>query len=108
MATATKQPPTKEAANGSVRVEIFDQVYNLRGSDADYILKLAEYVDTKMRAVADATKTVDSVKVAVLTALAVADELHSLREERGEEEEHLREKAERCLNLVERALKQTA
>ena len=51
MATATKQPPTSNASNGSVRVEIFDQVYNLRGSDADYILKLAEYVDTKMRAV---------------------------------------------------------
>jgi len=50
MATATKQPPTKDPANGSVRVEIFDQVYNLRGSDPDYILKLAEYVDTKMRA----------------------------------------------------------
>ena len=27
MATATKQPPTKDLANGSVRVEIFDQVY---------------------------------------------------------------------------------
>jgi len=50
MATATKQPPTKDAVNGSVRVEIFDQVYNLRGSDPDYISKLAEYVDTKMRA----------------------------------------------------------
>ncbi len=45
-------PATNAAGvSGSVRVEIFDQVYNLRGSDADYILKLAEYVDGKMRAV---------------------------------------------------------
>jgi cell division protein ZapA len=64
---------------GSVRVEIFDQVYNLRGSDADYILKLAEYVDSKMRAVSEQTATVDSVRLAVLAALNIADEYHLLR-----------------------------
>ena len=52
MATATKNQPAKDSQNASVRVEIFDQAYNLRGSDADYILRLAEYVDSKMRAVA--------------------------------------------------------
>jgi cell division protein ZapA len=79
MATASKQPPTKDAANGSVRVEIFDQVYNLRGSDADYILKLAEYVDGKMRAVSEQTATVDSVRLAVLAALNIADEYHLMK-----------------------------
>ena len=79
MATASKQSPTKDPANGSVRVEIFDQVYNLRGSDADYILKLAEYVDAKMRAVSEQTSTVDSVRLAVLAALNIADEYHLLR-----------------------------
>ncbi len=53
MATATKHPNAQDAANSSVRVEIFDQGYNLRGTDPDYILKLAEYVDSKMRAVAE-------------------------------------------------------
>ena len=42
-------PPTETGP--SVRVEIFDQVYNLRGTDPAYILQLAEYVDSKMRAV---------------------------------------------------------
>ena len=79
MATATKQPPTKDPANGSVRVEIFDQIYNLRGSDGDYILKLAEYVDMKMRAVSEQTATVDSVRLAVLAALNIADEYHLLK-----------------------------
>lgn len=79
MATATKQPPTKDPANGSVRVEIFDQVYNLRGSDADYIIRLAEYVDSKMRAVSEQTATVDSVRLAVLAALNIADEYHLLK-----------------------------
>jgi cell division protein ZapA len=79
MATATKQPPTKDPSNGSVRVEIFDQAYNLRGSDPEYIIKLAEYVDGKMRAVAEQTHTVDTVRLAVLAALNIADEYHLLQ-----------------------------
>ena len=79
MATATKHQPVHDPANTSVRVEIFDQAYNLRGSDPDYILKLAEYVDGKMRAVAEQTATVDSVRLAVLAALNIADEYHLLK-----------------------------
>ena len=79
MATATKQQPVRDAQNGSVRVEIFDQAYNLRGSDPEYILKLADYVDTKMRAVAEQTHTVDSARLAVLAALNIADEYHLLK-----------------------------
>jgi len=79
MATATKHPNAQDAANSSVRVEIFDQGYNLRGTDPDYILKLAEYVDSKMRAVAEQTHTVDSARLAVLAALHIADEFHMLK-----------------------------
>ena len=79
MATATKQPHVQDASNGSVRVEIFDQGYNLRGTDPDYILKLAEYVDTKMRAVSSQTHTVDTARLAVLAAINIADEFHLLR-----------------------------
>jgi cell division protein ZapA len=83
MATASSVPPTNNATptvvNGSVRVEIFDQVYNLRGSDPAYIVKLAEYVDGKMRAVSEQTATVDSVRLAVLAALNIADEYHLLK-----------------------------
>jgi cell division protein ZapA len=79
MATAVKHPPVKDAANSSVRVEIFDQAYNLRGSDAEYILRLADYVDSKMRAVAEQTNTVDTARLAVLAALNIADEYHLLK-----------------------------
>jgi cell division protein ZapA len=83
MATATRQNPAKDVNNTSVRVEIFDQAYNLRGSDPKYILKLAEYVDSKMRAVAEQTNTIDTVRLAVLAALNIADE-HHLHLRRGE------------------------
>jgi cell division protein ZapA len=79
MATATKDSALRDAQSGSVRVEIFDQAYNLRGSDPEYILKLAEYVDAKMRAVAEATNTIDTVRLAVLAALNIADEYHLLK-----------------------------
>jgi cell division protein ZapA len=68
------------ASNGNhVRVEIFDQTYSLRGTDPEYIEKLAEYVDAKIRAVAEQTSTVDSVRLAVLAALNIADEYHILK-----------------------------
>jgi cell division protein ZapA len=79
MATATKESAVTDTQNASVRVEIFDQAYNLRGSDPEYIMKLAEYVDTKMRAVAEATNTIDTVRLAVLAALNIADEYHLLK-----------------------------
>ena len=72
-------PGAQKAAAGSIRVEIYDQAYNLRGTDADYILKLGEYVDLKMRAVAEKTSTADSLRVAVLAALNIADEYHLLK-----------------------------
>jgi len=68
-----------QAPAAPVRVEIYDQVYNLRGTDADYILKLADFVDTKMRSVAEQTATVDSLRLAVLAALNIADEYHLLK-----------------------------
>jgi cell division protein ZapA len=79
VATATKDQTVKDTQNTSVRVEIFDQAYNLRGTDPEYILKLAEYVDSKMRAVAEATNTIDTVRLAVLAALNIADEYHLLK-----------------------------
>ena len=92
-----------------VKVQIFGQSYAIRGElDEAYVQKLAAYVDEKMHTIADATATVDTQKVAVLAALAIADELHSMQRDRGDREELLREQAERCLTLVERALKQTA
>jgi cell division protein ZapA len=92
-----------------IKVDIYDQTYHVAGDlDPAYVERLAQCVDAKMREIARATGTVDSVKVAVLAALAIADELFTLRESAEEGREALREEAKRCLKLVERALHQTA
>ena len=70
---------TQPTAAPPIRVEIYDQVYNLRGVDAEYILKLAQFVDGKMRNVAEQTSTIDSLRLAVLAALNIADEYHILK-----------------------------
>src|ERR1700734_935778 len=79
MATATKNQAGRDAQNSSGRGEIFDQAYNLRGTDPEYIPKLAEYGDSKMRPVAKAPNTIETVRLAVLAALNIADEYHLLK-----------------------------
>ena len=71
---------TIEAPPQSIAVEIYDQVYHLRGTDHAYIERLAHVVDAKMRAVSAHGNTVDSLRVAVLAALNIADELCAVRQ----------------------------
>jgi cell division protein ZapA len=76
--SATQQntkPQTAARESTAVVVEIYDQIYQLSGTDAAYIERLAALVDSKMRAVSAHGATVDSLRVAVLAALNIADEL---------------------------------
>jgi cell division protein ZapA len=74
------QVPPQPAGPQSVSVDIYDQIYNLRGTDPAYIERLASLVDAKMRAVSAHGNTVDSLRVAVLAALNIADELCTARQ----------------------------
>ncbi len=66
-------------AMDAVVVDIYDQIYQLRGVNPEHIERLAGVVDSKMRAVSAHGATVDSLRVAVLAALNLADELVTLR-----------------------------
>ena len=90
--------------NGSVRVDIFDQAYNLKGSDPEYITRLAEYVDTKMRLVASQTSTIDSLRLAVLAALNIADEYHMLKSKLDGSKTVPAERASHLMNALDEAL----
>jgi cell division protein ZapA len=88
-----------------LKIDIYDQSYNVNADgNEEYLKELAAYVDTKMREVADATHMADSLKVAVLAALNIADEMHGLRERQQRLEGPLRERVEKCVSLVEKAL----
>lgn len=92
-----------------MKIEIYDQSYNLSADqDETYVKELAAFVDSKMRAVADATHTVDSVKVAVLAAVNIADELFTLRQRQEKLEGPLRKRVEKCVAMVERVLEHSS
>jgi cell division protein ZapA len=88
-------------------VEIFDQAYNLRGTDPDYIIRLAEYVDAKMRAVSEQTNTVDSLRVAVLAALNIADEYHMLKRKQEGSGSDYAQRAQRLSRILDDVLEDT-
>jgi cell division protein ZapA len=93
----------------SMQVEIFNHSYTVRGDlDEAYVASLARYVDGKMRDIAASTRAVDTLRIAVLAALNIADELHGLRQRRDSAEDDIRFRAERCLQLVDAALKDSA
>ncbi|HEX4007734.1 MAG TPA: cell division protein ZapA [Acidobacteriaceae bacterium] len=71
---------TDEIEPQAITVDIYDQNYRLRASDREYVERLAAMVDSKMRAVAAHGRTVDSLRVAVLAALNIADELARMTE----------------------------
>ena len=59
----------------STAVTIYGRAYHLRGSeDSAYLQELARLVDSKMREVARATGTADTLKLAILASLNIADE----------------------------------
>jgi len=88
-----------------VPVEIGGQRYPIRTSlDPGYVARLALYVDQKMRAVADVTPTVDSIRVAVLVALNIADELFRARESSTLRDGELAERAEELERMLDRLL----
>jgi cell division protein ZapA len=92
----------------TMKIQIYDQSYNVNadGNEA-YLTELATYVDSKMRSIADSTHMVDSLKVAVLAALNIADETFSMRKRQQEIEGPLRQRVENCVSMVEKALEQT-
>ncbi len=85
-----------------VQVEIYGQVYNIKGADdSGHIRELAAYVDNKMKEVEKGTGTVDPLRVAILTALTLADEFDRLRVRFSELEAAADNAARRLTDLTE-------
>lgn len=68
-----------------IQVKIFGTEYSLKGDEEqEYMEKLSNYVDQKMREVAENSALVSTAKVAVLAALRIVDELEQLKKEKSE------------------------
>ena len=88
-----------------VPVEIAGQRYPIRSSlDPEYVARLATYVDEKMRAAADTSPSGDSMRLAVIAALNVADELFRCRDANRARNGELAERTQELERLLDRVL----
>jgi cell division protein ZapA len=91
---------------GPVQVTIYDQEYHMRGQlDPEYIRKLGQFVDAKMRAIASRTKTVDSLRAAILAALNIADDYHQLKARQEQAEKEVERKVEEYSEVLDELLR---
>ncbi len=91
----------------AIQVEIYDQEYSMRGElDPEYIQKLAQFLDARMRSVAERTRTVDSLRVAVLAAMNIADEYHQLKSKYETIAQNVDRKVGECSDALDRVLKE--
>ena len=73
---------SQEDNKNRVHVKIYGEEYTMRGnSSPDYMKRVAYYVDEKMKQVGQVNSRLGINKVAVLTAINLADELFRVRKE---------------------------
>jgi cell division protein ZapA len=83
-------------------VKIFNQTYQVSsGGDPEYVKQLARYVDKVMTEVFENTSAVDSLKVAVLAALNIADECFAAQRQLETLDDTVTEKSEEMITLLD-------
>ena len=91
---------------GTTQVRILNQVYSIRSEDDPaYVRQLAEYVDGRLQQVSEATPSVDTLKVAILGALNIADELFRSRKADSDSENWYFLKLRECNLLLDELAK---
>ena len=87
------------------QVDIYGQQYTLRAAgDPQYIKSLAKHVDSKMKEVSEGTPTVDSLKVAVLAAINIADEYFQLKLEWEKLQDTISQKTENISEILDKEI----
>jgi cell division protein ZapA len=91
--------------NRVIPVEIHGQRYPVRSAlEPEYVERLARYVDQKMRAAGESTASGDVMRLAVLAALNIADELFRCRDVTRARDGELAERAGELEKLLDRVL----
>jgi cell division protein ZapA len=88
-----------------VQVDIHGQRYAVRSDlDPQYIAELAAFLDEKMRGAARELAGADALRIAVIAALNLADELHRARADSAGAEHRLRTRAAEIVQIADAAL----
>ncbi len=94
-----------KSQSGVVNVRIYDREYALRSSgDAERLQFLCEHLDRRMRQAAGASGSVDTLRVAILAALSLSDDLFRLQEEFRNMDEVVGRRSMECVSMLDRFL----
>lgn len=81
------------------KVVIFGKDYEIKGEhDEEYIQKIASYVDSIMQDISNKTGIISTERIAVLTALNIADEMNKERQRFDEYIQKLEKELKDVLN----------
>lgn len=88
--------------SNDVEVEIFGQAFRVASGDAsiEHIQCLATHVDERMRAISNTSKTMPLTRLAILTALNIADDLLKLRDQFDQTSQLANRKTDHLLALL--------
>jgi cell division protein ZapA len=88
-----------------VHVEVHGQRYPIRTTlDPSYVQDLANFVDRRMSLAADVSPSTDTLGLAILTALNIADELFRIRDEHVDDAHSVTARAAALERIVDQAL----
>ena len=89
-----------------VQISIFGQEYSVKApADPEYIQKIAEYVDGKMRDVQSGfTSTQSSTRIAILAAMNIADELFNARQSGDIDSSSVEQKISSLIDFIDENL----
>jgi cell division protein ZapA len=94
-----------EPEPGFVQVKIYDRDYALRTTgDPERLHRICISLDKRMREIAESSGTVDTLKLAILVALSLADDLDRIREELKRMDDSLSRRSLECVSMLERFL----
>ncbi len=87
-------------------VQIMGHEYPVEANPGDelYVNRLAQFVEQKMREIKEESKVVDSYKLAVMSAMNIADELFRLQDTKTASSHSLSSKADELIALLDSAL----
>ena len=92
--------------NNLVRVTIYGQEYTVRGeAEPSYIVNVTKYVNDKMEEVENSLTTVQSpLRVAILAAMNISDELFTAKKDKDEVLHSVDEKVKFLIDTIDEKL----
>ena len=92
--------------NNQVQISIFGQEYSVKApADPEYIKKIAEFLDEKMREVQSGFSTTkSSTRIAILAGMNITDELFNSRQSGDSKNNDAEQKISSLIDLIDDTL----